>query len=69
MGKFDNRSSYARAFLRWRDRLGGQAKLILISHLQQTSRFKVVDRDNMEELAREAKLKGREQQLRARISP
>ncbi len=65
VGKFDNRSSYMRGlFSDGVDRLGGQAKTILISHLQQTGRFKVVDRDNMEELAREAKLKGQEQQLK-----
>ena len=65
VGKFDNRSSYMRGlFSDGVDRLGGQAKTILISHLQQTGRFKVVDRDNMEEIAREAKLKGQEQQLK-----
>jgi curli biogenesis system outer membrane secretion channel CsgG len=45
------------------DRLGGQAKTILIGHLQQTGRFDVLDRDNMEENAREAQLAGRQQQL------
>jgi len=65
VGKFDNRSSYMRGlFSDGVDRLGGQAKTILISHLQQTGRFKVVDRDNMEEIAREAKIKGQEQQLK-----
>lgn len=65
VGKFDNRSSYMRGlFSDSVDRLGGQAKTILISHLQQTGRFKVVDRDNLEEIAREAKLKGQEQQLK-----
>lgn len=65
VGKFDNRSSYMRGlFSDGVDRLGGQAKTVLISHLQQTGRFKVVDRDNMEEIAREAKLKGQEQQLK-----
>ena len=65
VGKFDNRSSYMRGlFSDGVDRLGGQAKTTLISHLQQTGRFKVVDRDNMEEIAREAKLKGQEQQLK-----
>lgn len=65
VGKFDNRSSYMRGlFSDGVDRLGGQAKTILISHLQQTGRFKVVDRDNLEEIAREAKLKGQEQQLK-----
>jgi curli biogenesis system outer membrane secretion channel CsgG len=45
------------------DRLGGQAKTILVGHLQETGRFDVLDRDNLEELAREAKLKGEQQSL------
>jgi len=65
VGKFDNRSSYMRGlFSDGVDRLGGQAKSIVITHLQQTGRFKVVDRDNMEEIAREAKIKGAEQTLK-----
>ena len=40
VGKFDNRSSYMRGiFSDGVDRLGGQAKTILITHLQQTNRF------------------------------
>src|SRR5215471_15057483 len=66
VGKFDNRSSYLRGlFSDGVDRLGGQAKTILIGHLQETGRFNVLDRDNMEEIAREAKLKGQEQKLKA----
>ena len=65
VGKFDNRSSYMRGlFSDGVDRLGAQSKTILISHLQETGRFKVVDRDNMDELAREAKLKGEQQTLK-----
>jgi curli biogenesis system outer membrane secretion channel CsgG len=65
VGKFDNRSSYMRGlFSDGVDRLGGQAKTILIGHLQETGRFNVVDRDNMEEIAREAKIKGQEQTLK-----
>ncbi len=64
VGKFDNRSSYLRGiFSDGVDRLGGQAKTILIGHLQETGRFEVLDRDNMDELAREAKLKGEQQAL------
>src|SRR6188474_3168587 len=48
VGKFDNRSSYMRGlFSDGVDRLGGQAKGILVTHLQQTGRFTVVERDNM----------------------
>jgi len=65
VGKFDNRSSYMRGlFSDGVDRLGGQAKTILIGHLQETGRFKVMDRENMDEIAREAKLKGQEQALK-----
>jgi curli biogenesis system outer membrane secretion channel CsgG len=46
------------------DRLGGQAKTVLMGHLQQTGRFKLVDRDNMEEIAREAKIRNQEQTLK-----
>jgi curli biogenesis system outer membrane secretion channel CsgG len=64
VGKFDNRSSYLRGmFSDGVDRLGGQAKTILLGHLQETGRFDVLDRDNLEELAREAKIKGEAQAL------
>jgi curli biogenesis system outer membrane secretion channel CsgG len=64
IGKFDNRSSYLRGlFSDSVDRLGGQAKTILMGHLQTTGRFKLVDRDNMDEIAREAKLKGAQQTI------
>jgi curli biogenesis system outer membrane secretion channel CsgG len=64
VGKFDNRSSYLRGlFSDGVDRLGGQAKTILIGHLQETGRFNVMDRDNMDENAREAKLAGKDQKL------
>jgi curli biogenesis system outer membrane secretion channel CsgG len=65
VGKFDNRSSYMRGlFSDGVDRLGGQAKTILIGHLQETGRFRVVDRENLDEIAREAKIKGEQQALR-----
>jgi curli biogenesis system outer membrane secretion channel CsgG len=65
VGRFDNRSSYIRGlFSDGVDRLGGQAKTILIGHLQETGRFNIVDRENLEEIALEAKLKGKEQVLK-----
>jgi len=65
VGKFDNRSSYLRGlFSDGVDRLGGQAKTILITHLQQTGRFNVLDRDNMDELKVEAGIKGESQVLK-----
>lgn len=65
VGKFDNRSSFMRGiFSDGIDRLGGQAKTILITHLQQTGRFSVVDRDNLDEIKREAAFKGQEQKIK-----
>ncbi|MGF1613830.1 MAG: CsgG/HfaB family protein [Gammaproteobacteria bacterium] len=65
VGRFQNRSSYLQGlFSEGPDRLGNQAKTILKTHLQQTNRFTVVDRDNMSEIAREAGLRGEQQQLK-----
>ena len=65
VGKFDNRSTYLRGlFSDGVDRLGGQAKTILVGHLQESGRFSVLERENMEENAREAKLSGRQQALK-----
>ena len=65
VGKFDNRSTYMQGlFSDSADFLGGQAKTILVGHLQETGRFDVMDRDNMEENAREAYLSGKQQALR-----
>jgi len=45
IGKFDNRSSYMRGIFSDNvDRLGGQAKTILETHLQQTGYFSVLNR-------------------------
>jgi len=64
VGNFDNRSAYMRGiFSDGVDRLGGQAKTIVIGHLQETGRFNVLDRDNMAGLAEEAKLNGKQQTL------
>jgi curli biogenesis system outer membrane secretion channel CsgG len=64
VGKFQNRSQYLRGvFADAGDPLGTQAKTILKTHLHQTGRFVVVDRDNMEEIAQEAKLRGSRQEL------
>lgn len=65
VGKFDNRSSYMRGlFSDGVDRLGGQAKTILITHLQQSNRFNVLDRDNMNEIAQESAISNKRAQLR-----
>lgn len=65
VGSFDNRSRYQQGvFSDGKDRLGSQAKTILITHLQQTGRFNVLDRDNMHALASEAKIRGHAQNLK-----
>lgn len=65
VGKFDNRSNFMRGlFSDGVDRLGSQAKTILITHLQQSNRFVIVDRDNMGEIQQEAKIRGKEQKLK-----
>jgi curli biogenesis system outer membrane secretion channel CsgG len=65
VGKFDNRSDYLRGlFSDGVDRLGAQAKTILVGHLQESGRFNVMERDNMEENAQEAKLAGKQQKLK-----
>jgi curli biogenesis system outer membrane secretion channel CsgG len=65
VGKFDNRSSFMRGlFSDGNDRLGSQAKTILISHLQQTGRFSVMDRDNLSETSQEAKFNKQAQNIK-----
>lgn len=64
VGNFQNRSSYMQGlFSSGADKLGNQSKTILKTHLQQTNRFKVVDRENLEVLQREAELNGVKQTL------
>jgi curli biogenesis system outer membrane secretion channel CsgG len=65
VGKFDNRSSFMRGlFSDGVDRLGSQAKTILVTHLQQTNRFTVLDRDNMAEASQEARIRNEAQALK-----
>ena len=65
VGKFDNKSSYMRGvFSDGVDRLGGQAKTTLISHLQQSQRFSVMDRDSLAEAAQEVKFQGGGQNIK-----
>lgn len=65
VGKFDNRSNYLRGvFSDGVDRLGNQSKTILITHLQQTGRFVVLDRDNMTEASQEAVLNKQSQNIK-----
>ena len=64
VGQFVNRSSFQNGiFSTGKDRLGHQAKTALLSHLQQTNRFSVLDRDNMSLAAEEAKRAGTKQNI------
>jgi curli biogenesis system outer membrane secretion channel CsgG len=64
VGNFVNRSSFQNGiFSSGTDRLGSQAKTTLLSHLQQTNRFSVLDRDNMQMLTSEANLAGSQQTI------
>jgi curli biogenesis system outer membrane secretion channel CsgG len=65
VGKFDNRSSYLRGiFSDGQDRLGGQAKTILETHLQQTGYFSVLNRANLAEIKEEAGFAGSQQAIK-----
>jgi curli biogenesis system outer membrane secretion channel CsgG len=64
VGKFANRSTYMNGlFSDGHDRLGSQAKTILKTHLSQTNRFDLMDRDNMDETAAEADILGQNQAI------
>ncbi|WP_321793453.1 CsgG/HfaB family protein [Caballeronia sp. J97] len=65
IGKFDNRSSYMRGvFSDGVDRVGTQAKTILMTALQQSQRFTVLDRDNLGETKQEAGFANKAQSIR-----
>lgn len=65
VGKFENRSTFQRGiFSDGVDRLGNQSTTILVTHLQQSNRFSVLDRTNMKEIQAEAGIKGQVQQLK-----
>lgn len=64
LGEFNNRSNYMQGlFASNIDKLGNQGKTILKTHLQQTNRFKVVDRENLIKLKKEAELLGIKQDI------
>ncbi len=64
VGQFVNRSNFQNGiFSAGTDRLGSQAKTTLMSHLQQTNRFSVLDRDNSQLLQAEAGLSGEQQNI------
>jgi len=64
VGSFQNRSSYMQGlFSSNTDNLGNQAKTILKTHLQQTNRFNIVDRQNLQQNEQEAQLIGGTQKI------
>lgn len=65
LGEFNNRSNYMQGLFATNiDKLGNQAKTILKTHLQQTNRFKVVDRENLLKMKKEAELLGVKQEIK-----
>lgn len=64
VGKFNNASPYMRGiFSDGQDRLGNQARTILKTHLSQTNRFDLMDRENLEAMNQEAGFNGQELQV------
>lgn len=64
VANFNNRSNYMQGlFSTGKDQLGNQAKTIITSHLQATNRFKVVDRENLEALQKEAGIRNQQVKL------
>lgn len=64
IGEFTNRSTYMNGlFADAGDRLGKQAHQILTTHLSDSRAFHVVDRRNMEAMARESKYSGAAQKI------
>ena len=65
VGRFNNQSSYNNGvFSDGEDRLGNQAQTILISNLQQTGRFSVLDRTNMRAIKEESAISKSAQNLK-----
>lgn len=65
VGKFDNRSSFMRGvFSNNEDRMGSQAQTILVTHLQQSQRFSVLDRTLLSETQQEAAFKKQTQTIK-----
>jgi len=59
VGSFSNNSPYLRGiFSDGEDRLGNQARTILKTHLSQTGRFDLMDRENMSAIRQESDLSG-----------
>lgn len=65
IGRFNNQSAYQNGvFADGEDRLGNQAQSILITNLQQSGRFLVLDRSNMKVIKQESELSKTAQNLK-----
>ncbi|MBR8464632.1 CsgG/HfaB family protein [Campylobacter sp. faydin G-24] len=65
IGRFNNQSSYHNGiFSDGEDRLGSQAQTILITNLQQSGRFSVMDRTNMKAIKQESEIAKNAQNLK-----
>lgn len=65
VGNFQNRSTYMQGlFSTNTDRLGSQAQTILKTHIQQTNRFNIVDRENLQQNQQEAKYGNLQQNIK-----
>ena len=65
VGRFANQSTYNKGvFSDGEDRLGSQAATILITNLQQSGRFSVLERTNMEAMKQESKISKKAQNLK-----
>ncbi|CAH9055531.1 Putative lipoprotein/NMB1164 [Pseudoalteromonas holothuriae] len=65
VGQFQNQSSFHNGiFSSGADRLGSQAKTILLTHLQQSNRFTVLDRANLAALKQEVGFSAAEQNIK-----
>ncbi|MSN96688.1 hypothetical protein F1B92_05860 [Campylobacter sp. FMV-PI01] len=65
IGRFSNQSSYNNGiFSDGEDRLGNQAQTILITSLQQSARFSVLDRSNLKVIKQESDISKKAQNLK-----
>ena len=65
VGAFQNQTNFMKGlFFSESDNIEKQAKAILKTHLQQSNHYRIVDRDNMHELALEAEIQQLQQALK-----
>jgi len=65
IGKFNNKSQYQNGiFSDGKDQLGNQAQTVLVAQLNQSLRFSVMDRNNLDEASKEAGYSGASRKIR-----